>query len=94
MSPTDLFGATGLAGAVVAHFTHMIHTPAGIIGLGCAGIAALLIAVSSFVKTMIPLRWLAVGSNLDFVIYGLIETSLLMLLLQGLLLPINIYRAV
>lgn len=94
MSPSDLFGITGLVEAVVAHLTHVIQTPAGIIGFFCAGIAALLIVISSFVKMMIPLRWLAIGSNLGFVIYGIIEVSLMTLLLQGLLLPINIYRAI
>jgi phosphotransferase system glucose/maltose/N-acetylglucosamine-specific IIC component len=48
--------------------------------------------VSSFVRTMIPLRWLAVGSNIGFVVYGLLHPSLMMVVLHLGLLPINLYR--
>lgn len=57
-------------------------------------IAAGLIVISSFVKTMIPLRWLSVGGNVGFLIYGALHPSIPMLLLHGMLLPINIVRAV
>ena len=49
--------------------------------------------VSSFVKTMIPLRCLAVGGNLGFLVYGVLHPSIVMMLLHGALLPFNIYRA-
>jgi CRP/FNR family transcriptional regulator, cyclic AMP receptor protein len=55
--------------------------------------AGALIVVSSFVRTMIPLRWLAVASNLGFVVFGALHPSLPMLLLHVTLLPINIFRA-
>jgi len=44
------------------------------------------------VKTMIPLRWLAIGSNIGFVAYGAIHPSYPMLMLHAALLPINLYR--
>ena len=56
-------------------------------------IAGALIVVSAFVRTMIPLRWLAVASNAGFVVYGALHPSLPLLLLHVTLLPINIYRA-
>ncbi len=56
--------------------------------------AAVSVLVSSFVKTMIPLRWLAIGSNIGFVAYGAIHPSWPMLLLHAALLPINVYRLV
>ena len=56
-------------------------------------IAGALIVVSSFVRTMIPLRWLAVASNLGFVVYGALHPSLPLLFLHATLLPINIFRA-
>ena len=55
-------------------------------------IAAGLVLVSSFVKTMIPLRWLAIGSNFGFVAYGALHPSIPMLLLHATLVPINLYR--
>jgi hypothetical protein len=58
------------------------------------GVACVLVIVSSFVKTMIPLRWLAVGSNLGFIAYGLLHDSWPTLLLNAALLPINVVRVV
>lgn len=54
--------------------------------------AAAFVLVGSFVKTMIPLRWLVIGSNIGFVAYGAIHPSYPMLLLHAALLPINVYR--
>jgi CRP/FNR family transcriptional regulator, cyclic AMP receptor protein len=55
-------------------------------------VAAALVLVSTFVKTMIPLRWLAVGSNLGFIVYGLLQPAPLMVALHAALLPINLWR--
>ena len=73
--------------------TTLLSTPSGIVALGSAAVAAALILAGSFVKTMIPLRWLAVGSNVGFMVYGALFPSLPMLVLHALLLPINIFRA-
>jgi len=69
-----------------------LETPVGIIALVSAGIAGALVIVSAFVKTMIPLRCLAVGGNLGFLIYGALHPSFIMVLLHGTMLPINLYR--
>ncbi len=71
-----------------------LSTPAGVLALVSAGIASALTVISTFLKTMIPLRWLAVGSNVGFFFYGLLYPSLPMMLLHAVLLPINIYRAI
>ena len=60
-----------------------VKTPADVMSLFAAGIAIGLILTSSFVKTMIPLRWLAVGGNVGFVIYGALHPSPVMLVLHG-----------
>lgn len=70
-----------------------VSSPTEIIAIVSAIVAGALIVISSFLRTMIPLRWLAVASNAGFVIYGALHPSLLMLLLHSTLLPINIYRA-
>ncbi|RZL95997.1 MAG: cyclic nucleotide-binding domain-containing protein [Variovorax sp.] len=77
----------------VAALTSALATPSGIVALCSAGVAGSLVIVSSFVKTMIPLRCLAVGGNLGFLIYGALHPSLMLVLLHGALLPINIFRA-
>ena len=80
--------------AAAASLASALATPSGIIALCSAGAAAVLVLVSSFVKTMIPLRCLAVGGNLGFLVYGALHPALIMVLLHGALLPINIYRTV
>jgi CRP/FNR family cyclic AMP-dependent transcriptional regulator len=70
-----------------------LATPLDVLALCAALLAAALVVVSSFVKTMIPLRWLAVGGSAGFLVYGALHPSLVMVLLHGTLLPINIYRA-
>ena len=82
-----------LFAAAVASLSTSIATPLAVLALCSAALAALLVIVSSFVKTMIPLRCLAVGGNLGFLVYGAIHPSLVMMLLHGALLPVNIYRA-
>ena len=62
------------------------------LALGAAGLAAVLIIVSAFVRTIIPLRWLAVGSNAGFIVYGVMHPALLILALHATLLPINLWR--
>ena len=86
-SPQELFAYA------VAGLSAGLSTPLGILALCSATIAAALVIVSSFVKTMIPLRCLAVGGNLGFLIYGALHPSVVMMLLHGVLLPFNIYRA-
>ena len=82
-----------LFAVAAASLTTALATPMAVFALCSAAIAALLVIVSSFVKTMIPLRCLAVGGNLGFLVYGALHPSLVMMLLHGALLPVNIYRA-
>jgi CRP/FNR family transcriptional regulator, cyclic AMP receptor protein len=63
-----------------------------LIAIASAALAGLLVIVSAFVRTMIPLRWLAVGSNVGFIVYGLLEHNWLMVGLHGVLLPVNLWR--
>ena len=71
-----------------------LSTPAGTLALASAGLAGALTVIGTFLKTMIPLRWLAVGSNVGFFFYGLLYPSLPMMAMHAVLLPINIYRAI
>jgi CRP-like cAMP-binding protein len=86
--------ALNIVERAVATITATLASPEGLIALASAALAGALILAGSFVKTMIPLRWLAVGSNLGFIVYGALFPSLPMLALHMLLLPINLYRAV
>ena len=85
--------AHDLLAAVAARLAAELATPLDVFGLCSALAAAALVVVSSFVKTMIPLRWLAVGGSFGFLVYGALHPAPVMVLLHGALLPINIYRA-
>ena len=86
MSLTEFFATQG--GRFIESMTH----PDQMLAVVSAAVAGLLVIVSAFVRTMIPLRWLAVGSNLGFIIYGLVHPSVMMVLLHSVLLPVNLWR--
>lgn len=83
-----------LIDAAVVNLTASLSSTEGIIAAASAAIAGALVLASTVVKTMIPLRFLAVASNVGFVIYAALHPSLIMLLLHATLLPINIVRVV
>ncbi len=60
--------------------------------LAAAAIGGALIVASTLVKTIIPLRWLALGGNVGFVVYGLVHPAPMVFLLHVVLLPINLWR--
>jgi CRP-like cAMP-binding protein len=73
-------------------FLRQLETPGQWVALIAAAAAAVLIIVSAFVKTIIPLRWLAVGGNLGFIVYGLLHPAPLVAALHAALFPINLWR--
>ncbi len=81
-----------VVGQPVGHMLDLMTQPKQMVAMASAGVAALLVIVSAFVRTMIPLRWLAVGSNLGFVLYGVLFPNPLMVLLHVVLLPVNLWR--
>ena len=58
--------------------------------VGYAG--ALLVFVTFWMKTMVPLRYLGIGSNIFFIAYGYLAPAYPPLVLHVLLLPLNIIR--
>ena len=69
-----------------------MSSPTEVVALCAAFAAATLTITSSFVKTMVPLRWLAVFSNFGFLAYGVLHPSPVMGMLHAILLPINVVR--
>ena len=55
-------------------------------------IAALLVFVTFWMKTMVPLRMLGIGSNIFSIAYGFLAAAYPPLLLHVLLLPLNAVR--
>jgi hypothetical protein len=69
-----------------------LSSPVEIVALVFIALAAGLTVTSSFVKTMVPLRWLAVGSNCGFLVYGALHGAPVLAVLHAILLPLNIAR--
>ena len=57
-------------------------------------LASALVLATFCMKTMIPLRCAAVCSNVAFIIYGFYDNVYPVLVLHGILLPLNVWRAV
>jgi CRP/FNR family transcriptional regulator, cyclic AMP receptor protein len=76
-----------------AQATAVLSSPTQVVAYVAAALAASFVIGAAFVKTMIPLRWLAVAGNTAFVVYGALHPQYLTLVISAVLLPINIYRA-
>ncbi|HEY4958650.1 MAG TPA: cyclic nucleotide-binding domain-containing protein [Caldimonas sp.] len=81
-----------IAAQASAYVSSALSSPTELLALFAAAVAAGLQVSSSFVKTMVPLRWLAVLSNCGFLAYGVLHPSFVMALMHGVLLPINCVR--
>ena len=57
-------------------------------------LAAALVFSTFYMQTMIPLRYVAIASNLAFITYGFLEGLYPVLILHILLLPLNAFRLV
>jgi len=57
-------------------------------------LAAALVFLTFYMKTMLPLRYIAIGSNVLFIVYAALEQINPVLILHCVLLPLNIYRVV
>ena len=82
-----------LTDAAVEHL-NSLSQPQQLLAVVSVVIAVGLAVAGTLVRTIIPLRWLAVGSNVGFMLYGALHPSLPMLALHLTLLPINLVRVV
>jgi CRP-like cAMP-binding protein len=53
-----------------------------------------LVMAGALMRTILPLRWLAVGSNFGLLAYGALHPSPITLAISAALLPVNVWRAV
>ena len=83
------------AGTQLSAFVASVESsPAQLAAHLAAAVGIALVMAGALARTMMPLRWLAVGSNLGLLVYGALHPSPITLLIAALLLPINFYRAV
>lgn len=86
MTPSEL------SAWLTAHGAALSFTPPHLLAYACGALAVAFAAAGALVRTMIPLRWLAVGSNLGFLAFGALLPSWPTLAVAAVLLPINLYR--
>jgi CRP/FNR family transcriptional regulator, cyclic AMP receptor protein len=86
--------ADGIYDILYANLVAMLSHPEGVVAAVSGLLAGVLIIASALVKTIIPLRWLAVGSNVAFMVYGALAPAYMVLVLHALLLPANLVRGV
>ena len=55
-------------------------------------LAAVMVFLTFYTKTMLPLRYLAIVSNVAFILYAMLAKLSPILLLHAVLLPLNLYR--
>jgi CRP/FNR family transcriptional regulator, cyclic AMP receptor protein len=72
--------------------SQLLASPVYVVGAIGAMVGAVCLILGSLVKTMIPLRWLALSSNLGFIAFSIAEASVLNALVQLGLFGINIFR--
>jgi CRP-like cAMP-binding protein len=78
---------------VAAYVAAVLATPQQMLAHVGALLGVGFVVAAAFWRTMVPLRWLAVGSNLGFIVYGALRPSPTTLAVAALLLPINLWRA-
>lgn len=82
-----------LPAQALAHVQAVLASPRELVAYGAGALAASFVIGSAFVRTMIPLRWLAVAGNVGFMVFGALHPQYLTLFVAAVLLPINTWRA-
>jgi hypothetical protein len=72
----------------------MLATPQQLVAHVAMLLAVGMVMLGALMRTMVPLRWLAVGSNLGLLAFGVLHPALSTLAVALVLLPINVYRAI
>lgn len=78
--------------ARLAELATMLADPTQRLAVAAGLVGGVLVIWSCFAKTIVPLRWLAVGSNFGFIAYGWLHPAPMVLVLHLALLPINLWR--
>ncbi|MGA2551930.1 MAG: cyclic nucleotide-binding domain-containing protein [Burkholderiaceae bacterium] len=83
------------AGAeVAAYVASVISSPTQIVATVAVTFGVGLVLAGAFVRTMLPLRWLAAGSDAALIVFGALHPSTVTLIMATTLLPINVFRAI
>jgi CRP-like cAMP-binding protein len=85
---------TAIETTLGSYVAEVLASPQQIVAHAAALLGVLMVTAGALARTMMPLRWLAAGSNLGLLVFGALHPSPTTLLIAALLLPVNLYRAV
>ena len=92
MALGELAARAGVGAA--AYVAAALSSPTQIVATIAAAVGIAMVVGCAFARTMLPLRWLAAGSNAALLVFGALQPSTVTFVIAATLLPINLYRAV
>lgn len=79
---------------ITTYVAETVASPRQLVAHGAMLLAVGMVMAGALTRTMMPLRWLAAGSNVGLIVYGVLHPSLPTMAIAVVLLPINLYRAI
>jgi CRP/FNR family transcriptional regulator, cyclic AMP receptor protein len=79
---------------VAAYLAGVLSSPTQIVATLAGALGITLVVSGALTRTMLPLRWLVVGSDSALLVFGALHPSTITMVVAACLLPINLFRAV
>ena len=79
---------------MAAYATTVLASPTQIVATLAGAIGITLVVSGALTRTMLPLRWLVVGSDSALLVFGALHPSVITMTVAACLLPINLFRAI
>ena len=83
-----------IGGSISVWLAEVLDSPQQTLAHFAAAIGVAMVMAGALMRTMTPLRWLAVGSNVGLMVYGALRPSPITFSIAAVLLPVNLYRAI
>jgi CRP/FNR family transcriptional regulator, cyclic AMP receptor protein len=79
---------------VAAYLAGVLSSPTQIVATLAGALGITLVVSGALTRTMLPLRWLVVGSDSALLVFGALHPSMITMVVAACLLPINLFRAI
>jgi CRP/FNR family transcriptional regulator, cyclic AMP receptor protein len=79
---------------VAAYLAGVLSSPTQIVATLAGALGITLVVSGALTRTMLPLRWLVVGSDSALLVFGALHPSVITMVVAACLLPINLFRAI
>jgi CRP/FNR family transcriptional regulator, cyclic AMP receptor protein len=92
MALSELAAQAGAS--VAAYLAGVLSSPTQIVATLAGALGITLVVSGALTRTMLPLRWLVVGSDSALLVFGALHPSVITMVVAACLLPINLFRAI